>query len=135
MSARGEDGRGSFTRSTRSAAYASRAEGMEVGLATKIIRAGDEAAAQATTHHDKHRESWTTERYGKLLAKGDVERALTPDGSVVDPKSRAMARAGAAVAGKQAGRLQQIERAQDNMLQSGRVRDTRKVNWSKGLGE
>ena len=135
MPGRGEDGRGSFTRSTRSVAYASRADGVDLGTATKIIRASDEARAKVEAHHDDNRERWTTERYGKLLAKGTVDRSLTPDGSVDDPKAKAMAKAAAGVAHKLVGRLQRVERAEANMLQSGRIRDKRTVDRGKGLGE
>ena len=135
MSRRGESGRGGFGRASMSAAVRSAGPDVSLGTASKIVRAADEAETRLKAHVEKHRPQWTTQRFGDLLAKEAPTPRLTLAGVADDPKARIAAKASALVDAKQAHRLGQIERARTTMLQTGRVRETRKVHWNKGLGE
>lgn len=101
----------------------------------KILRASDQVRAKVEKHHAAHQEKWTIKRYGDLLVKAGNSPRPAPLGFSNDPKVAMMSRALTETAGKRTQRLARVERATSNMLASGRVRASRKMNWGRGLGE
>ena len=140
MSGRGEGGRGSgargsFNRATKLEAIRSAGTSTKPDDAIKIVRAGDQVRARVAAHGAKHQGTWTQTRFDDAFAKIGPAPALKPDGSVEDSKTKAMTQAKAGVVAKQAQRLSRVQKAETNMLATGKVRENRKVIWGKGLGE
>lgn len=137
---RGEFGRATGGRGTSASTrgqFSRATSGSPLPLATqaKIMRAADMVAAKANTLHEKHKADRTIKRYGELLSKSGSSRALTPMGTQSDAKARLMSQAASDVATKHSNRLSRIDRARDRMLDTGRVRANRKLDWGKGLAD
>ena len=132
---RGVAGRGSFTRVSRSAAFAAKGPQVSLATASRIVRAGDESKARVTARYAQQAEQRTNKAYDGLLGKHGPEPVLKPDGAQSDPKARLMARARALVAADLSRQISRIDRAQARMLKTGQVRGTRKLDWGRGLGD
>ena len=130
--------RGFGTRGTaerlRSSFRASGAVRLSLQETAKVYRAADMVRAQAIKHYEKHRESWTLKRFGKLMMKEAQAPHLAPAGHVSDRKQALMTQAKTQVAHRQAQRLQRIESARDNAVKGQPLRAARKMDWGKGLG-
>ena len=65
----------------------------------------------------------------------DANGKKKPLGLNNDPKVAMMARAKTEVSAKRTQRLARVEKAASNMLASGRVRQSRKMDWGRGLAD
>jgi hypothetical protein len=131
MSERGQNGRGTL----RQAMAKMPASRMPIATVAKAMRAADQARHQAKQHYEKHKDAWAQKRYGDLVSKQGRTLTLAPPGNSNDPAQVLMSRARSEVAGRQSARLERIEKAKENMAASGQIRSSRRMNWSKGLGE
>lgn len=97
--------------------------------AAKVHRAADTVREKAQAHYEKHRDTWVARHYGKLLLKAMPTLALTPPGMWNDPKIALMNRARNEVQRNHAKRLQVIETVRKALLDTGRMRESRKIEW------
>lgn len=91
--------------------------------AAEVMAKRDHVTARAEAHFEKHRQGWTNQQYGKLLAVDGERMALRPRGMPDDRKAHLMRAADHMVRQKQAQRLSRIDRATGNMLVSHRNND------------
>ncbi|MEJ7928293.1 hypothetical protein WG908_16215 [Sphingobium sp. AN641] len=137
MMARTQEGRGgSRGLGTRGQSTALRSSFRDSGAirltlaeAAKVHRAADRVREKAQSHYEKHRDTWVARHYGKLLLKAMPTLALTPPGMWSDPKIALMNRARNEVQRNHAKRLQFIETVRKAMLDAGRMRESRKIEW------
>lgn len=126
--------RAAQSRSTQIEALRGMGKGVSLGKAARILRSADEVKAKVNAHHQKHASAWTQKRYQQLLKK-DAPKATLSLRGMSDPKERLMAQAQNGVAGKLTSRTASVDRARSRMLQSGQVREGRRPQWGRGLGE
>jgi hypothetical protein len=136
----GRPGRGVSSRQSVRASFRTvGSSGRDAVTLVKTTRAADTVKEKAQAHYDKHKDSWAVKRLPAVLNRQTDRLSLNPPGARPDHAAQAMATARMEVAAKQAGRLKRIERARDNMATSGRIRQTRKIDWGAkkqaGLGE
>jgi hypothetical protein len=125
-------GRGTGSRSVGSISPTFRETGaarLPLNETAKVHRIADVARENAQAHYEKHRDTWVSRQYGRLLAKSAPTLTLHPPGVTVDPKAVLMARARKEVAFRQAQRLVKIDRARKGMLSGKPMRSTRSVEW------
>lgn len=72
---------------------------------------------RAQEHFEKHRASWVTRTYGKMLKLEGNMPSLHPHGAFSDSKTRLMNSASHYVDRQQAKRLSRINRSAKNMLE------------------
>lgn len=89
--------------------------------AAEVTAKRDHVTARAEAHFEKHRQGWTNQQYGKLLAVDGERMALRPRGMPDDRKAHLMRAADHMVRQKQAQRLTRIDRVADKMLSGNRV--------------
>lgn len=85
--------------------------------AKTITEKASRVTERAQEHFEKHRSSWVTRTYGKMLKLEGNTPSLHPHGVVSDSKTRLMNAASHHVDRKQAKRLMQINRSAKNMLE------------------
>lgn len=99
----------------------------------KIHRAADLVSGNAIRHYQKHREAQINKAYTRLLLKSAPTLTLVPPGMANDPKALLMVRARREVTYRQGQRLLHIEEARKRMLKSGRLRDSRSLEWGGNI--
>lgn len=106
-------------------------ERASVRVDSETARAITEKASRVTEraqeHFEKHRTSWVTRTYGKMLKLEGNTPSLHPHGAVSDSKTRLMNSASHHVDRKQAKRLMQINRSAKNMLEGKPVRSKQNI--------
>ena len=125
--------------STRASFRAASNARASVQTVAKVARAADVVEEKARQHYQAHKEAWAEKRFPMALVRQGSTLTLTPSGTSSDPAQKARALARSEVAGNQSARLTRIHQAKANMIASGKVRPTRKIEWGKskqtGLGE
>jgi hypothetical protein len=136
---RGEFNRGSLgrgARTPRGAFQLAAGKGVKLATQAKILRASDQVRAKVEKHHSAHRTEWINKRYANLLSKvGNNPKPKPPLGLISDPKLLLMSKVRHEVAMSRTQRIARVEKAVANMLATGRVRENRRLDWGKGLGE
>ncbi len=104
---------------------------VRIGLSetAKVMRVADLVRDRAERHHLQHRELWVARHYTRLLLKSGPTLSLSPPGTTSDPKVALMRRARNEVAYAHATRLDKIDAAQKSLLNTGKIRATRTVDW------